>query len=86
MNNNDLINGSFELLSGVFSTINIFRLIKDKEVKGISFIPILFFTLWGIWNLYFYSNLGLTLSFIGGICITVVNTIWLMLYTYYRKR
>lgn len=83
---NDLINGSFELFAGLLYIINVVRLVKDKEVKGVSWIPVSFFTLWGGWNLYYYPSLNQTFSFIGGICIFVVNAIWLLLVFYYRQK
>lgn len=86
MNSNDLINGLFELISGLLCFINIFRLIKDKDIKGISWIPTTFFTLWGAWNLYYYPSLGQTLSFIGGLSIFVSNIIWVFLVFYYKFR
>jgi hypothetical protein len=83
-NYNDLINGSFELLSGLFTILNIVKLVKDKELKGISYIPIVFFTIWGIWNLYYYPSLNQIYSFIGGLMITTVNLIWIILLFYYK--
>jgi hypothetical protein len=85
MNKNDLINGIFELTSSIFYLINIFKLVKDKTIKGISWIPATFFTLWGIWNLYYYPSLDQIFSFIGGICMIIVNTIWIILVFYYKS-
>ena len=83
---NDLINGSFELLSGGFCLINIFQLVKDKKLSGVSWVPTMFFTIWGCWNLYYYPSLGQTMSFIGGIVIFVINSIWLFLVFYYKQK
>lgn len=81
---NDLINGFFELCGGLLYVINIRRLIRDKEVRGVSWIPTLFFTFWGAWNLYYYPSLNQTLSFIGGIFIFTTNAIWIYLVFYYK--
>jgi hypothetical protein len=83
---NDLVNGLFECCSGFFCWINIFKLIKDKELKGVSWIPLSFFTLWGFWNLFYYPSLNQTLSFIGGISIVIANVVWLSLVFYYKKK
>lgn len=83
--NIDLINGSFELLSGLMQIANIRNLARDKEVKGVSLYPFLLFTLWGIWNLYYYPCLGQTLSFIGGLVIVSTNFIWMILVLYYKR-
>jgi len=83
---NDLINGSFELSAGIFCLINVFKLIKDKEIRGISWIPTMFFTAWGVWNLYYYPSLGQMFSFYGGMSVVTVNAIWLILVYYYKYR
>lgn len=83
---NDLINGCFELASGLLCSINIYKLIQDKEIKGISWIPTLFFTSWGAWNLYYYPSLGQILSFLGGISIFTANIIWVGLVLYYKYK
>ena len=81
---NDLINVLFEVGSGLLSLMNVYILYKHKELKGISWIPTMFFTMWGCWNLYYYPSLNQTISFIGGIIIFVVNIIWLYLVFYYK--
>jgi hypothetical protein len=84
--NVDLINGIFELGSGLLQIINVVKLYKDKELKGISVYPMMFFTLWGFWNLYYYPILGQTMSFIGGLFIVATNVTWLYLVFYYWKK
>ena len=83
--NIDIINGSFELCSGLFQIMNIYSLYKDKKVRGVSLYPFILFTLWGVWNLYYYPSLNQTFSFIGGIVIVISNIIWLSLAYKYRK-
>jgi len=73
----DTINGIFELFGGLFILLSIIKLHKDKKVKGISWLAVVFFTLWGYWNLYYYPHLGQTVSFWGGIGVVTMNTIWL---------
>jgi len=70
---NDLINGSFELLGGFAICQSIFRVIKDKSVKGVSVPHVAFFSLWGFWNLYYYPTLGQMLSFWRGIMAKIFS-------------
>ena len=84
--NYDLINGTFELISGLSQIVNIRKLIKDKEVKGIAIWPVIFFISWGVWNLFYYPYLGQIISFIGGLLIVITNLIWLFLWYYYKQR
>jgi hypothetical protein len=81
----DLINGSFELLAGFFLLNNGFQVIKDKSVAGVSIISVMFFTLWGFWNLFYYPHLNQMISFFGGLLIVVANTFWVVLLLKYRK-
>lgn len=86
MNWADLSNGGFEALSGVVSLLNVRRLLRDRNLQGVSVWPAAFFTAWGAYNFFFYSHLGLWWSFAGGMLITGVNTVWLALAWRFRNR
>lgn len=79
----DFINGLFEFIGAIICFSNVKRIRQDKTVKGFDPRTKVFFTLWGIWNIYFYSHLDQWFSWFGGIALTVVNTIWLMHVFYY---
>jgi len=81
----DFINGIFELFGGVAISFSIAKVLKDKKVKGVSLIPVVFFTTWGFWNLYYYPSLGQSVSFWAGIGVAIANLIWLILLIKYRK-
>lgn len=80
----DQINGLFELVGGILLLLNSRRMYKDKEVKGVSLLPCLFFTSWGYWNMYFYPSLEAWWSFYGGIAVSVGNTVWISMVVYYK--
>ena len=82
----DLINGVFEASGSLFILLSIRRLYEDKLVRGVSFIHVGFFSLWGVWNLYYYPHLGQWLSFAGGVLITVSNMSYTYLLVYYILR
>ena len=82
----DIVNGCFEGSAALFQLINVVALYKDKEVKGVRALPIAFFSLWGVWNLYYYPSLSQIFSFIGGLGIVIVNLIWVILMIYYNRR
>ena len=75
----DTINGVFELGSAVMLLLNVRMLLRDRKVSGVHWAPTAFFTVWGIWNLWYYPSLGQWMSFAGGCAIVVVNTVWLAL-------
>lgn len=86
MNIPDVINGCFEFFGAPFIFLSILKLHKDKQVKGISWVHAIFFTLWGFWNLYYYPHLEQFISFAGGIAIVTANTIWLCQLIYYKQK
>jgi hypothetical protein len=65
----DLINGSFEFLGSFFIMFSVLKLRKEKEVKGVDWKHIAFFTSWGAWNLYYYPSLGQWISWYGSVAI-----------------
>jgi len=83
---NDIINGVFECGAGLLLLLNCRRLWQDKKVRGVSMLPVSFFTLWGIWNLYYYPSLGQMASFLGGLVVVGVNATWVGMAIYYTKK
>lgn len=82
----DFINGLFESLAGLVMLIQIRQIYKDKEVKGFHWFPIVFFTSWGYWNLYYYPHLNQWFSFLGGLLVVTANTIYTCQTLYYLRR
>ena|SRR3989338_1534364 len=81
----DLINGLFETVGGFTSFLNCWQLYKDKQVKGVVWQLTIFYTLWGLWNLYYYPHLGQWFSFAGGCIIVMGNLLWIIQVLYYFK-
>jgi len=82
----DLINGGFELAGGAFITLSVVKLWREKRVRGVSYVHAAFFSSWGFWNLYYYPSLDQWASFVGGVGIVTMNTIWLAQLIYYTWR
>ena len=82
----DLVNGLFEMLGGFMLLTNVVRIYKDKMLKGYNPLSTVFFTSWGVWNLFYYPHLGQWMSFVGGVFIVSVNSIWLGQIIYYHRR
>jgi hypothetical protein len=83
---NDIINALFELTGGVLLFVNVWRLYRDKKIRGISILPVIVFTAWGFWNLYFYPSVGCVYSFLAGIIVVTANAIWLAQVFYYHAK
>ena len=81
----DFLNGSFETIGGVIIFLNCWKLYQDKEVKGVVWQLTIFFSAWGLWNLYYYPYLGQQFSFVGGLLMVIANTVWIAQVIWYLK-
>lgn len=82
----DMVNGGFELVCGMVSTANVIKLRKDRMVRGIDWRVTFLFTMFGVWNFYYYPHLNQWWSFAGGVVMALMNAVWLVLaYTYWRQ-
>ncbi len=82
----DFINGMFECVAGFMILLHVLQLHKDKQVRGLHVVPVVFFTTWGFWNLYYYPHLDQWWSFAGGIFIVLMNVVWCLQIRYYLRQ
>lgn len=83
----DQINGLFEFVGSCFTWANVHRVVVDKGYAGYYLPGMVFFTSWGVWNLYYYPALGQWWSFLGGACITLANLSWIaVMWRFGRKQ
>jgi len=82
----DVINFLFECVGGILNWMNVLKLHKDKEVKGVFYPAWIFFAAWGLWNIYYYPSLGQWWSFWGGLVIVSANLYWVGLVIYYKVK
>jgi len=82
----DAVNGAFEIGGGFAIALSIRRLLRDQIVHGFHWGQLMFFTLWGVWNLYYYPHLDQWLSFVGGLGVVIANTVYLGLIMYYSLK
>ena len=83
---NDIINGSFELIGAIVTWINVHRLYRDKETKGVFWPVWIFFSLWGMWNLIYYPSVGHFFSLYAGIVLVSGNIAWVILAFIYQQK
>ena len=81
----DLINGTLEALAGLFVLNHCRVLSQHREARGVSVLSMAFFTLWGVWNLFYYPYLGQVASFLGGLFVVVANAFYVGLMLRYRR-
>jgi hypothetical protein len=82
----DLANGILESLGGFFIALSCAKLYREKIVRGVSWIHVSFFSVWGVWNLYYYPHLDQWLSFFGGTLLFTMQFVWLCQIVYYNWR
>jgi hypothetical protein len=82
----DLINACFEASGALAQALNVRQLLRDKLIRGFHIGPTIFFTSWGIWNLYFYPAVGQWYSFVGGATLCATNALYVALTLHYLKK
>ena len=83
----DQINSGFIFVAGIFYVLNLLKLIKDKDVKGISKLSIVFFSIWNIWTLFFFLMVTEFWWTIGAyIIVTVLNIVYIILMIKYSRK
>ena len=73
----DLVNGLFEFVGSLFTWANVRAVWLAKGYSGYYLPGMVFFTSWGLWNLFYYPALGQWWSTFGGACITLANLCWI---------
>ena len=83
----DQINSGFIFVAGIFYVLNLLKLIKDKDVKGISKLSIVFFSIWTILTLFFFLMVTEFWWTIGAyIIVTVLNVVYIILMIKYGRK
>jgi len=80
----DVVNALFEFAGAIILWLNVRRLHLDKQVKGVSVVPFIFYAAWGMWNPFYYNSLGQWFSCIAGIGVLTANLAWLALFFRYK--
>jgi hypothetical protein len=79
----DQCNAAFEFI-GALLILNHARCGFTYGLSGVSMFSTVIFTLWGVWNLFYYPSLGQYYSFVAGICVIFANVIWINVIIRYR--
>jgi hypothetical protein len=75
----DQINAAFEAAGAGVTLLNVRRLLRDRTVQGVSWVPTLFFAVWGGWNVVFYGDVHQPWSQAAGSALVAANAWWLWL-------
>ena len=82
----DLANGIFEFGGAMVIWMNVARLKKDRQIRGVDWRVTAWFTLWGFFNLILYPMLGMKWSAIAGAILCLGNLVWVSQAIYYIRQ
>lgn len=85
----DILNAIFEMVGGSVVFLSVNKAYKNKSADGVSIAMVLFFAIWGFWNLYYYPSLDQMWSFWAGVFLSMANMSYLylvVLYSFYRNK
>lgn len=74
----DHINAGFEIAAALIVWLNVRQVLRDRKVHGVHWAPILLFSVWGVWNAWYYPSLGQTWSGAAAVFVALANTTWLI--------
>lgn len=81
----DLINAAFESIAALMVADHCRVLLRERCVRGVSLMAVLFFTAWGAWNLHYYPSLGQSASGACALLVTLANATYLLLAIRFRR-
>lgn len=79
----DRINALFEWGGSVFIGLSVLQVLRDQQVAGINWATVLFFAVWGFWNLHYYRAVNHSWSLYAAATLAIVNTLYTGLLIYY---
>lgn len=75
----DLGNAAFELGGATLIWLNVRQLLRDRQTRGVFWPVNVFYTAWGVWNMFYYPSLDQWLSFWAGLGVVAGNAVWCVL-------
>jgi len=82
----DQINAALELLGAVFLVPTLLEAFSKKLIVGVHWISPIFFTIWGLWNCFYYPTLHQYWSASAAIVMFGTNLIWLIMIIKYKEK
>ena len=73
----DAINAIFEVGASIIIWINVGQIRKDKDVKGLAWKSWIFYTVWGMYDFYYYTKLEQWISLGAAINLSIGNCTWI---------
>jgi hypothetical protein len=72
----DVINALFQLGGAIAAWKNVQMIWKERQVKGVFWPLTIYYAVWGLWNLVFFSHLAQWWSLASGTLLVSGNLVW----------
>jgi hypothetical protein len=82
----DTINSIFQFAAAGVIWTNVFKLWRDKVVRGVYWPFSALFAAGSVWSVYFFVSLHQWHSVFGALLLAAANITWLTLAAYYMRR
>lgn len=82
----DALNAAFQAAGAVAAWNNTRALWRDKAAQGVRVSSVAFFAVWGVWNVYYFAELGQWLSVVTGGLLAAANVAWVALAAWLRSQ
>ena len=86
MLSSDQINACLELAGAIFLVPTLIEAYNKKRIVGVHYITPIFFSLWGLWNIFYYPSLNQYWSASAACIMLSVNIIWLVMVFRYKEK
>lgn len=67
-------------------SMNVRQLYRDKAIKGVRIPVTIWFSVWGLWNVAYYSMVYQPISHYAGMFAAAMNLTWLSMAVYYTRK
>jgi hypothetical protein len=84
MNWFDTANGLFEIVGGIAVWVDVAQIFRDKKSAGIHPAAMAFFTIWALWNIFYYFHLSQWFSLWAGVPLAIGDLFWFILMIKYK--
>ncbi len=82
----DITNGFFVIMGSIAIWFDVRQIIIDQGSAGIHPNVMAFFTMWSIWDIYYYIHIDQWVSLISQIPLTLGTLAWFLLMLFYNKK
>lgn len=69
----------------IVTWINVYRIVMDKTVQGVSVVPVVVFVITNLFQVVYFAQLGEWWNVAGSAGMASGNSVWIILHCLYRR-